>query len=79
MALYVDPGAWGAGVGGALLDETLGLMRAQRGPLAALWVLGENERAIGFYRSRGWTPDGAERDEDPWGIIAHVIRMRLAL
>lgn len=29
-----------------------------------LWVLPGNERAVGFYRHRGWSPDGGTKIDD---------------
>jgi ribosomal protein S18 acetylase RimI-like enzyme len=78
-ALYVDPDCWDLGAGRAL-------MRAAREHLvqagfreAHLWVLDGNARAERFYRLDGWTPDGARRPEELWGVVVKEIRFRTAL
>lgn len=55
--LFVVPAEWGRGVGGALHDEAVALLR-RHGAEARLWVLEENARARRFYESRGWRDDG---------------------
>jgi GNAT superfamily N-acetyltransferase len=56
-ALYVDPPAQGAGVGGALHDHALARL-AQRGfGDAVLWCFRDNGHARGFYEHRGWALD----------------------
>jgi GNAT superfamily N-acetyltransferase len=59
--LYVRPSAWGDGVGAALHDEALAVLRAAGSDTASLWVLADNLRARGFYERRGWRLNGAER------------------
>lgn len=59
VALYLDPGSFGAGVGRPLLDRAVAGMRSQGFLQATLWVLEENARAIRFYRRAGWRPDGS--------------------
>jgi GNAT superfamily N-acetyltransferase len=55
--LFVVPGEWSHGVGGALHDAAVELLRGH-GTTAHLWVLEENARARRFYESRGWRDDG---------------------
>jgi GNAT superfamily N-acetyltransferase len=78
MALYVAPSSWGRGVGRALLHHAHDRMGEEAGT-GVLWVLSENHRAIGLYGSEGWTLDGTRRREDPWGVVATVVRMRRPL
>jgi len=59
--LYVRPSAWGDGVGAALHDDALALLRDEGSDTASLWVLADNTRARGFYERRGWRLSGAER------------------
>lgn len=59
--LYVRPSAWGDGVGAALHDDALAVLRAAGAEAASLWVLADNSRARGFYERRGWRLNGAER------------------
>jgi ribosomal protein S18 acetylase RimI-like enzyme len=75
-SINVDPDHWGRGCGRQLLDAAeRGL--AERGfEQAVLWVLPGNARALGFYRSAGWGPDGAERTTDVLGVEVFEIRYR---
>ena len=57
-SLYVRASYWGAGVGYALLEETVGDRAAY------LWVLASNARAIGFYERQGFRLDGTEDEHD---------------
>ena len=54
--LYVLAAHQGKGVGGALMDRALALLPERR---IVLFVLRGNERAIGFYRHRGFRFTGA--------------------
>ncbi len=78
-ALYVDPPAWGKGIGRMLLAQAVARMRAQGYEHAILWVLTGNESAERFYRADGWTRDGAHRWEEPYGVRSRVIRYRRRL
>ena len=51
--LYVDPEAWGRGVGSALME-----VLPAADPVS-LWVAERNIRARDFYARHGFTPDGA--------------------
>ncbi|MCL2489483.1 MAG: anhydro-N-acetylmuramic acid kinase [Propionibacteriaceae bacterium] len=66
-SLYVAPAAQGTGVGRLLLDAAERWFRDQGLRTAKLWVFAANEPGIGFYRSRGWAPDGATRVEPQFG------------
>ncbi len=63
-ALYVDPPAQGAGVGGLLHDAALEALRAEGFTGAALWVFAANGHARHMYEARGWVLD------DPAAIAA---------
>lgn len=78
-ALYVDPSHWRAGVGRGLLAESRRLLRRAGYEEALLWVLRGNEQAERFYEADGWRRDGAQRVEEPWGVVSTVIRFRRAL
>lgn len=67
-AIYVLASQYGAGVGQALLDETLGT-----GP-AMLWVAKENPRATAFYLRNGFHFDGTEQT-DPHAPLITDARM----
>jgi GNAT superfamily N-acetyltransferase len=78
-ALYVDPDSWRGGVGGLLLIESRERMRRHGYEEAILWVLIGNEDAQRFYRADGWLRDGAERVEEPYGVVSTVVRYRREL
>ncbi len=61
--LYVDPKHWSAGIGAALHDAALTALAAGGFTTGRLWVIRGNDRAIGFYRRRGWRPDTLLRHE----------------
>lgn len=61
-AIYLDPPAWGRGIGRRLLDAAVaGLQAAGHDPVV-LWVLAGNARARRFYEATGFRRDGAARD-----------------
>lgn len=62
-AIYVEPARWRAGVGGALLERSLGDLAAGGWRRATLWVLARNGPAVAFYRRFGFAPDGASKDD----------------
>lgn len=77
-AIYIEPEAWGTGLGAALLargEEEL----AGRHRQATLWVLDDNPRARRFYERSGWAPDGARKREVWWGVEAAEVRYRKRL
>jgi ribosomal protein S18 acetylase RimI-like enzyme len=76
-ALYVDPGRYEAGVGRMLMAHARRRLKAQGFEAAVLWVLLGNERAASFYEREGWEPDGAAREEEPYGIVSNVRRFQL--
>jgi GNAT superfamily N-acetyltransferase len=78
-ALYVDPGRWRGGSGRLLLAESRRRLRAAGHEEAILWVLRGNETAARFYLDDGWHRDGAEREEQPYGVVSRVIRFRRPL
>jgi len=59
--LYVEPSAWGRVIGGGLYDAFEAEWVAGGTVTAVLDVWSENARAIRFYHSRGWRPDGQVR------------------
>ena len=77
MALYVDPGAQGAGVGTALLAHAEAAMRAEGAAEAQLWVFSANEHGRRFYESRGWTLVEGSEDQGDWA--APGVKYRRAL
>ncbi len=79
LAFYVDPEHWGRGIGRALMLDARERMVHRGFGVAMLWVLAGNERAERFYRADGWTPDGARRQEEVWGVVADELRYRRSL
>jgi GNAT superfamily N-acetyltransferase len=78
-AIYVDPKAWGRGVGRVLMENARSRLAGLGFTEALLWVLTGNDRAERFYRAGGWLPDGGRREEDVWGIRVSNIRYRRLL
>jgi ribosomal protein S18 acetylase RimI-like enzyme len=78
-ALYVDPDRYQGGVGRLLMAESRRRLRESGFAAAILWVLDGNIRASRFYEREGWTPDGATRVEQPYGIRSTVHRFRRKL
>lgn len=54
--LAVAPGAWGAGIGRSLLTYVDDLACVARIGRLELWVIDDNERAVGVYERSGWKP-----------------------
>ena len=78
LSLYVDPGAWGLGIGRRLMADARARLE-RRFPRAVLWVLVGNDRAQRFYAIDGWVPDDSRRTEEIWGVSVDEIRYRRAL
>jgi ribosomal protein S18 acetylase RimI-like enzyme len=74
LALYVDPGAWGLGVGRRLMAEARGRLVRCGFTDALLWVLVGNDRAQHFYRADGWVPDGQRRSVEIWEVAVDEVR-----
>jgi GNAT superfamily N-acetyltransferase len=73
-AIYVDPGRYGAGVGQALLQESVRLCTAAGHPRMHLWVLKGNARARRFYERLGFRPDGTEQSFEVDGVPVPEVR-----
>jgi ribosomal protein S18 acetylase RimI-like enzyme len=69
FGLYVDPGAWGLGVGRRLMADAREHLSGRRFTEAVLWVFEGNVRAEAFYRTDGWRPDGRRQREEIWGVL----------
>lgn len=54
-SIYVDPNAWGTGLGLELILEVERRLRIERFFEAELWVLEDNPRARRFYEAAGWS------------------------
>ncbi|MEU9659875.1 GNAT family N-acetyltransferase [Streptomyces chartreusis] len=73
-AIYVDPGRYGAGIGHALLQESVRRCTAAGHPRMLLWVLKDNARARRFYERAGFHADGAEEPFDVEGVEVPEVR-----
>lgn len=69
----------GCGVGRALMDGVLDLLRDADLDEAVLWVLGGNQRAIRFYSAAGWSADGAVKNDQIGGTDVTEARYRRTL
>jgi ribosomal protein S18 acetylase RimI-like enzyme len=79
LALYVDPDAWGRGVGRRLLAEARRRLGDMGCTGAVLWVMVGNDRAQRFYRADGWEADDLRRRVEVWAVAVDEIRYRRAL
>ncbi len=77
-AIYVDPDVWSTGAGRALAEHAERRLASEYAE-ATLWVLEDNPRARAFYEAGGWTPDGARKAEERWGVRAPEVRYRKRL
>ncbi|MFA3872693.1 N-acetyltransferase family protein [Streptomyces sp. MMCC 100] len=73
-AIYVDAGRFGAGVGQALLGESVRRCAAAGHARMLLWVLKGNARARRFYERAGFRPDGAEEPFVVEGVAVPEVR-----
>ena len=78
-AFYLDPRAWGRGLGRALFAAAIDDARRRGHPAATLWVLEGNARARRFYEAAGMRPDGAARIEVEEGVALPHLRYWLSL
>ncbi|MGC9539409.1 N-acetyltransferase family protein [Streptomyces sp. UG1] len=73
-AIYVDPGRCGAGIGRALLQESVRRCTAAGHHRMLLWVLRGNARARRFYERAGFRADGAEEPFEVDGVEVPEVR-----
>jgi len=73
-AIYVHPDRLGAGVGRALIPESIRRCRAAGHPRMYLWVLEENARARRFYERSGFRPDGTQEPFEVDGVEVPEVR-----
>jgi ribosomal protein S18 acetylase RimI-like enzyme len=79
LAIYVDPGSWGAGAGRLLMDVACTSLAGSGFRDATLWVLEGNARARGFYEIHGWQADGTVKHDDSRGFPVTEVRYRCEL
>ncbi|WGW13552.1 GNAT family N-acetyltransferase [Saxibacter everestensis] len=60
-AINLHPDSWGQGIGSKLFGAAEQLLRRLGYAAGYLWVEQGNDRAIRFYRGRGWPADGASK------------------
>jgi len=77
FSIYLDPSVWRAGIGSALLDRGVELLRTPGPVPVILWVVDGNERACRFYERRGFRFDGGRKDEPVGDQLVPHIRYRL--
>jgi GNAT superfamily N-acetyltransferase len=70
--MFTAAGAWGRGVGSALMAAALDDLRERGCSEATVWSFADNERANRFYERHGFARDGAERTEEAWADITEV-------
>ena len=58
FAMWVDPSARGAGVGGALVGRVVDWARSRSFPALRLLVARSNEAAVRLYMRRGFSDEG---------------------
>jgi GNAT superfamily N-acetyltransferase len=79
FTIYVRPEAWSAGIGRALMNETLTRLRSHGFEQAVLWVLEDNPRTRQFYELGGWHVDGGVKQEEWLGALVREVRYRIDL
>ncbi len=67
-AIYLLEEWWGHGIGRELLAASIRALHAAGFAEAVLWVLDSNHRALRFYETSGWRPDGSTRQDLTFGI-----------
>ncbi len=75
-AIYVDPEAWGEGVGQALIRRAEEQLAGGGYLQATLWVLEDNPRAHRFYEAAGWARDGARKLDEHLDMLVPEVRYR---
>jgi ribosomal protein S18 acetylase RimI-like enzyme len=78
-AIYVDPDAWGRGIGSTLLVRSTEHLRARGYTSATLWVLSTNEMGRRFYERHGWKLEGARQTYPIGGVELEEIRYLMEL
>ncbi|MER7561899.1 GNAT family N-acetyltransferase [Streptomyces sp. NPDC097941] len=73
-AVYVHPRHYGAGIGHALLLESLRHRAAVGHDRMFLWVLKDNSRARRFYERAGFAADGTEEPFEADGVPVAEVR-----
>lgn len=78
-AINLHPDFWRQGIGTALFSAAVAGLCGLGYRHGYLWVLQGNDRAIGFYRRRGWRPDGGIKIDDQFDPPRKELRCSAAL
>lgn len=81
-AIYVRPDLAGTGIGRALMDEAVAVLRGRGLEPIRLWVLQGNARALAFYERYGFRLDGGRSKitiEQPGELPVELPEVRLTL
>jgi GNAT superfamily N-acetyltransferase len=78
-AIYLDPQAWGRGIGRELMSAALARLTTAGYQQVTLWVLDTNDRARRFYAAAGFAPDGAIQVDEGMGLPLREVRYRRGL
>jgi GNAT superfamily N-acetyltransferase len=68
LGLYTREPYWRSGLGSRLLVRCLNTRAAH------LWLFEGNERALRFYKRHGFSLDGQQRFDPPYGTELHMAR-----
>ncbi len=79
QGIYIDPEYIGKGVGTALMNNLLDILRKDKYKEATLWVLDTNEKARAFYEKKGWSVEGKTKREPRDGFEMHEVRYIIKL
>jgi GNAT superfamily N-acetyltransferase len=75
-ALYVQPQAWGGGLGVALITTAAARMAEAGCRTGILWMLAGNDRAAGFYERQGWSDDSGRRPSQYFPDMGELVEVR---
>lgn len=76
LALFVERGAWGGGLGSRLLDAAERHLQGDHLD-AALWVVEDNLRARRLYERRGWCAAGGDKHQHGVRFIRYSKRLSM--
>ena len=77
--IYIHPLAQSKGLGSALMQEGLSLLKKEGYTQATLWVLTTNNSARNFYEAKGWRKEGKTKIDLRDGFELHETRYSIAL
>jgi RimJ/RimL family protein N-acetyltransferase len=78
-AIYLEPTAWGHGLGGELLRTAEDDLCERGYRMATIWVLAGNARARRFYEQCGYSADGGRQNEEVGPAVLPSVRYRRSL